>query len=562
MKSILPKLVALVAMVSLAAVALNTHAALATAGERFRPSSPTTAGEADDVLRTPLDFERAAAENPVANAQILFSQCRFAPFAGNTGLYSPLAAGTSDAIVGDTTFAFADGTTCYNPQNESNIVVNPINPNNVLTSANEYRLDGDAVYVSMDGGQTWSNVVLPGRTSATGGSGVFARLGSCGDPVVAFGPDGTAYYAGLACNQKNAAFFSGVSVSVSHDGGQTWGKPVMVSFSDSPVILNDKEFMTVGPDGTIYLTWTRFKVAKARYFESPIVISVSKNGGQSWSSWVRVSDKTHPYNQGSMPLVAPDGTLYVAYEGSTPSSGYAGDAIIVARSTNGGKSFTNDEVARAFDDYNCYPFNEAQGRQTLSGEQFRINSFPSFAIDPTNGHLAIAWADDEANASCGYEKGGSFVGPTSNQVKLITSSDGLHWSAPNVITSGAEDKVYPAVGANAGRIVVGYYTRAYSPNTNDCKAALLDTTTNAVIPFGGPVCLDFAMRGSSDGFGSETRLTNQSSNPYITFAGAFIGDYNGAVVTSSGDALLVWADFRGNPNVTDPNMDTVVAYGQ
>jgi hypothetical protein len=562
MRNTLYRFLSLAAIVSFVLVGLNAHSTLAAAHDRFRPSSATTAGEADDALRTPLEFEEAAAEHPDANSLILFSQCRFAPFSGNPSFYSPLAAGTSDAIVGDTTFPLAGGTHCYNPQNESNIVVNPTNPNNVLTSANEYRIDGDAVYVSMDAGQTWTDVFLPGRTAATGGSGVFARLSSCGDPVLAFGPDGTAYYAGLGCNVKNAAFFSGLSVSASHDGGQTWGAPVMVSFSDSPVIFNDKEFMTVGADGKIYVTWTRFKVAKARFVQSPIVLSVSKNGGRTWSSWVNVSDSSHPYNQGSMPLVAPDGTLYVAYEGATPGTGYAGDAIIVARSSNGGKTFTNAEVARAFDDNNCYPRNVAQNRQTLSGEEFRINSFPSFAIDPTNGQLVIVWADDEANASCGYEKGGSFVGPTSNQVKLITSSDGVNWSASTVITTGVEDKVYPAVGANNGRIVVGYYTRAYSPITDDCRAALLDTVTNAITYIGGPVCLDFAMRTSDDGFASETRLTNESSNPYITFAGSFIGDYNGAVVGDDGAAYLVWADFRGNPGVTDPNMDTDVAYGQ
>ncbi len=78
----------------------------------------------------------------------------------------------------------------------------------------------------------------------------------------------------------------------------------------------------------------------------------------------------------------------------------------------------------------------------------------------------------------------------------------------------------------------------------------------------GPVCLDYASRSSSDDFTVETRLTNQSSNPYISFAGSFIGDYTGAVVTSNGSALAVWADFRGNPGVTDPNMDVDVAAGK
>jgi hypothetical protein len=276
-----------------------------------------------------------------------------------------------------------------------------------------------------------------------------------------------------------------------------------------------------------------------------------------------VSDPSHPYNQGSFPLVAPDGTVYVAYEGNTPSTGYAGDAIILARSTNGGKSFTNTELARAYDDFNCYPTNQAQGRQTLSGEEFRINSFPSFAIDPSNGHLAIVWADNQAMPGCGYESGLLYAGgTTSNQVKLITSTDGINWTAPQVITTGAADKVYPAVGANNGRIYVGYYTRAYSSNLDICKAAHMDTDTGVVSVFGGPVCLDFAARSSTDNFATETRLTTESSNPYITFAGSFIGDYNGAAVTSSGSAFSVWADFRGNPDITVPNMDTDVSRGQ
>ena len=97
---------------------------------------------------------------------------------------------------------------------------------------------------------------------------------------------------------------------------------------------------------------------------------------------------------------------------------------------------------------------------------------------------------------------------------------------------------------------------------------LLDSETGeAVVPpdaalADAPVCLDFAMRSSSDGFATETRLTTESSNPYLQFAGTFIGDYEGVAVDSSGKAAVVWTDDRGNPGVTTPNQDTVVATGR
>ncbi len=538
-------------------VGLSAAPALAASPDRFKPSSPNPFGSGDSLF-TPQQFEAATAAYPGSNSLIYVSQCRFAPF--TSMFYSAITGNVFDTIVNDTTFPLANNTSCYNPQNESNIVVNPTNSNDVLTSANEYRIDGKEVYVSTNGGTTWTNVVLPGWTAATGGKGVFARMSDCGDPVLAFGLDGTVYFSGLVCNGNRVAFFSGVAVASSHDGGLTWSSPTMVAFVNSGNVLNDKEWLTVGSDGKIYVTWTRFFFTpNVGYVRSPIVLSVSSDGGQTWSAWMPVSDSSHPFDQGSMPLVAPDGTLYVAYEGGTPSSGYAADAIILARSTDGGQTFTNTELARAYDDFNCYPINVAQARQTLSGEEFRINSFPSFAIDPSNGHMAITWADDQANSSCGYEKGGSFSGTTSNQVKLITSTNGTSWTSPTVITSNAFDKVYPAVGANDGRVYVSYYTRSYSPTTTDCQAEQMNTVTLVLSHIPGAVCLDYAYRSSGDSFASETRLTNQSSNPYITFAGSFIGDYTGAVITSSGKAFSAWADFRGNPDVTLPNMDIDVA---
>src|SRR5260370_27607987 len=209
---------------SVVVVLAFVSAAAADSGNRFKNWAPDPLASSDDGLFTPAQFEAAMAARPDPWGRFFVSGCLFATFSSSTTLYAPFAGTqTADAIAGDTKFFFADGTSCYNPQNESNIVINPTNASNVVTSANEYRIDGDEVYVSMDEGKTFTDVVLPGRTGATGGEGVFSRLSSCGDPVLAFGPDGTLYYVGLNCNFRKGSTASGVAVSASHDGGKTWG---------------------------------------------------------------------------------------------------------------------------------------------------------------------------------------------------------------------------------------------------------------------------------------------------------------------------------------------------
>ena len=545
-------------------------------GDHFKALGPDK-GQAnrDDSLFYPNDFEAAVAAHPDPNSLVFLSLCRRAPFT-STALYSALSGGNVDAVVGDTTFVLVDGTQCYNPQNEQNIVINPTNSANIVTSANDYRFGfQELVYVSMDGGNSFADVLLPGWDAATGGSGQFTHVGAGGDPVLAFGADGTLYFLALVYDFSfTNRTPSGVAVASSHDGGATWGTPVMVHYESANNFFNDKPWIAAGAGGDVYVTWTHFNQGPhgAAYISSHIVGTVSHDHGQTWSEMIAVSDAAHPFDQGSSPAYAPDGTLYVAYEGNQASN-VTRDQTVVARSTDGGKTFTNTEVGRVYDDVGCYPTNVAQGRARLTFEQFRISSFPSLAIDPTTGGLAIVWADDQNNAGCAAGAA-AFSGTTNNQVKLVTSSDGKTWTAPKQITSGA-DKAYPAVGANAGRIAVGYFTRDFSPPTtagdHRCARGFLSTTdpgypTSPTTPVHYPdplgavasVCLDYAFSSSTDNFASETRVSSQSSNPYLQFSGSFIGDYTGVAVDPAGGVHTVWTDDRGLPGSTTPNQDTVV----
>jgi hypothetical protein len=559
---------------SAALTACIALAGVAQAGQplsHFKALGPDKAQGNDDALFRPNDFEAAAASRPDTNGLVLFSLCRRAPF-NSPGLYSPISGANVDAIAGDTTFTLVDGTTCYQPQNEQNIVINPTDPSNVVTSANDYRGGFRAyVYTSSDGGATFSNVLLPGWDPASNGQGLFKHVQAGGDPVLAFAPNGTLYYSALVYDMSFPNYTpSGVAVAVSRDGGTTWTAPVMLHYESSNNFFNDKQWIAAGANGDVYVSWTMFKSNKpSGYLSSNIVMSVSHDFGASWTDPMPVSDAAHPYDQGSSVAVAPDGTVYVAYEGSQagdPSK----DQVVLARSTDRGQTFTTTELGRVYDDVGCYPLNQAQGRARLSFEQFRLNSYPSLAIDPGTGAMAIVWTDDQNNPGCAAGAA-SFSGSTSNQVKLVTSTNGIFWSAPRIITTGG-DKAFPAVAANAGRTVVGYYTRNFSPTPtatdHACQRGFLDTT-DAGYPNSptvhyvdtNPVCLDYAISSSSDGFAAETRVSTQSSNPYLQFSGSFIGDYTGVAVDRTGRARAVWTDDRGNPGVTAPNQDTVVGNG-
>jgi hypothetical protein len=224
------------------------------------------------------------------------------------------------------------------------------------------------------------------------------------------------------------------------------------------------------------------------------------------------------------------------------------DAVIIAVSHDHGRTFTNKEVATDFD----FPFNPDVGRDTLTGENFRINSFPQLTIDPVTDALFATWADDR-NGQYDPNTGASIK--TNADSFLVASLDGEHWSRSIQVGSSRADEVFPAVAANAGRVAVTFYTRAYDP-----KGIGLDYAYVSASEWD----LDDLTRNRLQ------RITSQTSNPQIQFVatgavtgkvlqGVFIGDYTAAAMGFDGVLHPCWTDFRGNPGVTSPNQDSYTA---
>jgi hypothetical protein len=471
-----------------------------------------------------------------------------------------------DAILGDTIVPVGSQQGCSSAQNETTIAVNPYNPRNIVAGSNDYRLfnsreqRNDATGValtSFDGGRTWKNVVLPKLNFQTGGVGALGYMDSAGDPAIAFGPHNTVYYANLVFSRvvpaDGSQQASGLAVSVSRDGGLSWSDPSIlvldgVTAAGTPTptdVFNDKEWIGVDPlRGTAYVTWTRFTYdSDGNYLESPIMSVRSTDTGRSWSAPVRVSPTlagftggVTPFASGSIPQVGNDGTLYIGYETSVCATVACDgadnhDAIALATSHDGGRTFRNVEVAADFD----FP-------ATLTGENFRLNSFPQMAYDRLTDRLWITWADDRNGR---YSDGESVQ--TNGDVFVVSSQRGDRGWSKAMKLGSRTDEWFPAVAAVAGRVVVTYYTRAFDPRG---------------------INVDYAYSvGWSDQVGSAPlrRITTQSENPQVQFVaadadgnvlqGVFIGDYSAVAMGADLVAHPCWTDFRGRPGVTAPNQD-------
>jgi len=448
------------------------------------------------------------------------------------------------------------------PHNELTISVDPADSNHIVAGSNELEVFnvGRTVvqriiagyYTSTDGGATWLNGhIQPGGFTFNG------------DPSVAFNKKlGLVHYGTVAFNGGQQAGFAAAAIQVntSSDGGLTFGRPVVVARGTGGTrvaINNDKPYVTVDNNptsphfGRLYVTYTRFLFAQfGNYLQSPIYLSFSDDGGQTFSrpqqisgtSTTLCSQPAVPANAGicnedqlSIPVVGPDGTLYVAFENQehAQTPGQFRNQYLVVRSTDGGSTF-GDPVSAVFpiyDGVNDYPIN-VNGRQTLSNSQFRVNSGGNMTVDPTSGpalsstNLYIAFSDN---------RNGTVVSTNTDIVVVKSTDGGTSWNAPVVLTS-ANDQFYPwaTVGLD-GNVRVAFSDRSYDPSN---------------IQYGETLASSFDGGTFFSSLRVDTGLSNPNDSRFVTNGGTtngkatFIGDYNGLDIGSDLVIHPAWTDMR------------------
>jgi hypothetical protein len=167
---------------------------------------------------------------------------------------------------------------------------------------------GDVGYsTSTDGGKTWKFGDLPGLT-VNYKSGTY---GAAADPSVAYDAKhgqwliSTLPLAGLS---SSSGLIGDVAVSRSTDG-LTWGNPVIIDKTH----LDDKSWTvcdntTTSPFyGNCYTEWDQ------AFGSGDVLMSVSGDGGQTWGPGLASSD--HAGGLGGEPLVQPNGTVIVPFQG-------------------------------------------------------------------------------------------------------------------------------------------------------------------------------------------------------------------------------------------------------
>ena len=434
--------------------------------------------------------------------------------------------------------------------NETTIAVNPTNSLNQIGSANDYQVffssGGYAIvtvysraHVTFDGGQTWSEYPIK-----------YNNYAATGDPALAFDASGNAYLAtiGFVWSQNRGCCTNpDILVAHSSDGGKNWTMPARVAKGSgtfgSPGVLNDKEFLTAWGNGNAIVTWTKFNLGiRGSYISSPIYASVTHDGGNSWSTPVEISGSAafcagaqggNDCNQstGSVPVVAADGSIYVAFLNyANDPSGRDQYLVVKVDPQTGARVGGPYQVGGVYDGFTDYPFND-DGRQTYQDSQFRSWAVGNMAADPTNAaHLAVIWSDMRNGPATDPNP----YNTTTNSDVIVSQSfnGGATWSAPTALAAAGDQFMPWGAYDTSGKLRIGYFDRSYDPANHKYGFTLASETSSG--------SLNFSFAQLTTALSDPTQNNFWFSNNGAT---TFLGDYSG-IATYSGGVVALWTDLR------------------
>jgi hypothetical protein len=558
-------------------------------------------------------------------------------FATAMAFPAPALAAPSDAKVSDHAYVRYDGgtdptlaacSTNNRQQNEPAASVAPHNPDLITAGANDYCTvpsTGDAwagLYYSADAGATWTNSLVPGYStddSAAGdGSPLRGLAVAAGDPVQAWDNDGHLYYAGIAFNRSQPAHGS---IWVARYGWSAGPAPayqhttVVSRGTPSPIFLGifeDKVQLEVdrGADsphaGNVYLCWARFTPSPSN---NAVYFARSSDGGQTFKIQ-RLSESVHG-NQFCDIAVTRNGSVYVAWRQFEflPETGQMQDnAVVVAKSTNGGKHFSRPRVAAEFVGWdlsgqtvNPVAYGQARYDACLAGDltigscggpepvattrscgdgpfacqsgytffrastQVRIAADPTADAPPDAAHVVFDPTVPGSQVPTGTTFGTVATGVGSQAAVYLTSTTGGAWSPPQRIDpQPSGHQFFPDIAADSGRLhVVWQDSRADTatgPDGGDFRTVPIG---NQWVPSNPPGAvatsapLETFYATSADGGASwlVDRASSAGQQPQYEQFGdrdtPFFGDYN-YIAAAGGTVFAVWTDQRDTAPGADP----------
>jgi BNR repeat-like domain len=441
----------------------------------------------------------------------------------------------------------------------------------VAEAANDYRMvphTGDTwmpIYLSFDGGATWSgspphpngyNTMVPGfptDTSAEGLASPLHGLDGAGDPVIRFDGSGNLLVGGIAFNRNfdqgerpldTVSFvaryeytpgspatastptsagappnFTYRGTSIVDRGAIGFAVPGVVgfagNFTDKPWMEVDLNSPAASPcSGNVYFADSDFHGA---FGGNPVVFSRSTDGGVTWSSPRTISSggpQGASHNEGADIAVAPDGTVYVAFEAFS-SQGV--DTINLVKSSDCGKHWSQPVAVNTID------------APQAPGVAFRTPTFAFVATDTTDSNLVYvayqSFAGDYDIYAQRSTNGGTSFGPA-----VQVNDD-----------PGARHQIFPTIEVSHHTLHVAWYDfrNSTTPANEALDVYYACSNCNGV---------------SWPTFDGSTRVTNVSHNPECRMFGggtvAFHGDYNELDALWNGTTNIVhvaWADNRDVP---------------
>jgi len=505
-------------------------------------------------------------------------------------------------------------------QNEPSTAVEPANTKNIVAGSNDYCTVPGAggtwtgFYHSTNGGQSWTDSLLPGYPTDSSPEGKASPLqqqgiGNAGDPVQEWDLAGNLFYMGNAFNRAKPQNGS-VWVATYDQHAAHYVRTVIVGqgtpasngrFNDKTSIGDDRGTASTHK-GNVYAAWSLFQGVQGN---NEIEFSRSTDHGKTFSHQVKISTGVKN-NQFADIAVTKDGTVYVTWRQFESNRGHANDAVVFVKSTDGGASFTKPQVATTFDSFDAADtvgaptaaakahqdaFLKADGPGGEAGQEssgnsrdcgsgpfactsgytfFRHDSSVRVTADPSADPRTVYAVFDatkpatEARSTSTYNSAPTAPGGTlrvgQGGIYLTkTTNGGSTWSAPTLIDhQSVGHQLFPDINADGG-VLHALWHDSRNDTCYSVQNAIGDCTQKDPSGFhtASTNGLDTYAAISRDGGAAWTtsRLSSMSQKPDYEMFGdrrvPFHGDYN--YVSSVGAfAYNVWTDNRQVAPGDDP----------